>query len=101
MSHTTTKGLLVIYQHWDFLKQVSLLTIHPHQSVLLLAEDHLMMDLHVSEVLCYGKSAQAVTRVVEISGSKQTKTGVQVEPCESHLTAVCVCVCPDGVGLTC
>lgn len=45
-----------------------------HQSVLLTAEDHLTVEVHVSEVLCYGEAAQAVTRVVEISGSEHMKT---------------------------
>lgn len=46
----------------------------PHQSVLLPAEDHLMMEVHVPKVLCYGEAAQAVTRVVEISGSEHMMT---------------------------
>lgn len=48
--------------------------LQPHQSVLLPAEDHLMVEVHVSKVLCYGEAAQAVTRVVEISGSARMKT---------------------------
>lgn len=48
--------------------------LQPHQSVLLLAEDHLMMEVHVPKVLRYRESAQAVTRVVEISGSGHMKT---------------------------
>lgn len=52
-------------------------SFHPHQSVLLPAEDHLVMEVHVSKVLRYREAAQAVTRVVEVSGSGHaTKNGV-------------------------
>lgn len=58
------------------------------------------MELHVSEVLRYRESAQAVACVVEISGSEDiTKHNV-----ENHVNGIgpeSVCVCPDGVGLTC
>lgn len=48
------------------------------QSVLLPAEDHLVMEVHVSKVLSYGEAAQAVTRVVEISGFARL---IQEAPC--------------------
>lgn len=50
----------------------SLSPLQPHQSVILTAQDHLMVKVHVSKVLCYGEAAQAVTRVVKISGSEYT-----------------------------
>lgn len=46
----------------------------PYQSVLLLAEDHLMVEVHVSKVLGYGEATQAVARVVEISGPEHMTT---------------------------
>lgn len=46
----------------------------PYQSVLLLAEDRLMVEVHVPKVLGYGEAAQAVTRVVEISGPEHMTT---------------------------
>lgn len=48
--------------------------LQPHQSVLLLAADQLVMEVHVAEVLRNGEAAQAVTRVVEISGSEHMTT---------------------------
>lgn len=70
----------------------------PHQSVLLLAEDHLVMELHVSEVLRYRESAQAVTRVVEISGSEDgTKHNVENPVNGIGPESVCVCVCVQMV----
>lgn len=66
------------------------------------------MQCHVSKVLGHGESAQAVARVVEISGSERRNTPQSRacgKPCPWHLAGerarVCVCVCPDGVGLTC
>lgn len=72
----------------------------PHQSVLLPAEDHLVMERHVSKVLGYRESAQAVTRVVEISGSEdrirhnKEHVGDHVNGIwlESGHEFVCVCV---------
>ena len=57
--------------------------LHPHQSVLLLAEDHLMMEVHVSKVLCYGEAAQTVTRVVEVSGPGHRNTSMV------HMATLC------------
>ena len=51
--------------------------LHAHQSVLLLAEDHLVIEVSVSKVLCYGEAAQAVTRVVEVSRSGNIKASQQ------------------------
>lgn len=73
----------------------------PHQSVLLPAEDHLVVELHVSKVLGYRESAQAVTRVVEISGPEDRihhnnehvqnhGFGIWLESVHGF---VCVCVC--------
>lgn len=81
----------------------------PHQSVLLPAEDQLVVERHVSKVLGYRESAQAVARVVEISGSgdrirhNKEHVGNHVSGIwlESGHGWVGVCVCPDGVGLTC
>lgn len=51
------------------------------------------MELHVSEVLRYGESAQAVTRVVEISGSEDgTKHDVENRVNGTGPESVCVCV---------
>lgn len=79
---------------------------HSHQSILLLAEDHLVMVVHVPKVLCYGEAAEAVTRVVKISGPGHTKTikqGSDVKTLRmSKAVQICsVCVCSDGVVLTC
>lgn len=38
------------------------------QSVLLLAQDQLVMEVHIPKMLCYGEAAQAVASVVKISG---------------------------------
>lgn len=72
---------------------------HSHQSILLLAEDHLVMVVHVPKVLCYGEAAEAVTRVVKISGPGHTKTikqGSDVKTLRTskavQLCSVCVCV---------
>lgn len=43
----------------------------PHQSVLLLAEDAFVMAVRVPKMLRYGKTAQAVARVVKVSGSER------------------------------
>lgn len=79
---------------------------HSHQSILLLAEDHLVMVVHVPKVLCYGEAAEAVTRVVKISGPGHTKTikqGSDVKMLRmSKAVQICsVCVRSDGVVLTC
>lgn len=77
----------------------------PHQSVLLPAEDHLVVELHVSKVLGYRESAQAVTRVVEISGPEDRihhnnehvqnhGFGIWLESVHGF---VCVCVCVQMV----
>lgn len=61
------------------------------------------MELYVSKVLRYRESAQAVTRVVEISGSED-RVHHNGEHAENRVNGIClesVCVCPDGVGLTC
>lgn len=50
--------------------------LHSHQFVLLSAEDQLVVEILVPEVLCYGEAAQTVARVVEIPGpQKQTHHG--------------------------
>lgn len=59
------------------------------------------MQRHVSKVLGYGESAQAVARVVEISGSGG---GIHHnhQHVENRVDGIWLeCVCPDGVGLTC
>lgn len=75
---------------------------HSHQSILLLAEDHLVMVVHVPKVLCYGEAAEAVTRVVKISGPGHTKTikqGSDVKTLRmSKAVQICsVCVCAQMV----
>lgn len=72
---------------------------HSHQSILLLAEDHLVMVVHVPKVLCYGEAAEAVTRVVKISGPGHTKTIKQGSDVKTlrmskavQICSVCVCV---------
>ena len=48
--------------------------LEPHQSVLLFAKDHLMVEVHVPKVLRYRKAAQAITGVIKIPGPGQSKT---------------------------
>lgn len=48
-------------------------TLPTHQAVLLHAQDHLMVMLLVPKVLRYGEAAEAVTRVVKVSGSGHRK----------------------------
>lgn len=82
--------------------------LESHHSVLLLAQDHLMMEVHVSKVLCYGEAAQTVTRVVEVSGSGHTNTSmVRMSESRTKPTRQCevwpafVGLWPDGAVLTC
>lgn len=61
------------------------------------------MELYVPKVLRYRESAQAVTRVVEISGSED-RVHHNGEHAGNRVNGIChesMCVCPDGVGLTC
>lgn len=56
------------------------------------------MELHVPEVLRYRESTQAVTRVVEISGSEdRTKHNVENRVNGSGPESVCMCVCVQMV----
>lgn len=50
------------------------LTCVAHQPVLLPAEDHLMVEVLVAEMLRNGEAAQAVARVVEVPGSERSST---------------------------
>lgn len=72
----------------------------PHQSVVLPAEDRLVMELHAPKVLRYRESAQAVARVVEISGS-ESRAHHNNQRAKNHVDSiwlgsvrahVCVCV---------
>lgn len=72
--------------------------LQPHQSVVRPAQDRLVMERHVSKVLGYRESAQAVTRVVEISGSED-----RIHP-NKHVSGIwmesvhgCMCVCVQMV----
>ena len=49
----------------------------PHQSVLLLSQDELAVEVHVAKVLCYGEATQTVTGVVEISGPGGSETFIE------------------------
>lgn len=43
--------------------------LEAHQSVLLPADDQLVVQIHVAKVLRYRQTTQTVTGVVEVSGS--------------------------------